>query len=88
MKIMTSIIFGIILIPVLLFLLEFYFCKKQLKFALTLPIITACFFVVFGFYALIISAIMFVIYFVMKHIQKEQQYKQSELDKMNIQDLE
>lgn len=31
---------------------------------------------------------MFVIYFVMKHIQKEQQYKQSELDKMNIQDLE
>lgn len=88
MKIMTSIILGIILIPVLLFLFEFYLCKKQSKFALVLPIITACFFVVIGFYALIISAIMFVIYFAMKHIEKEQQYKQSELDKMNIQDLE
>ena len=87
MKTSAFIIFGIILIPALLFIFEFYLCKKKSKFALVLPIISACFFVIIGFYALIISAIMFGIYFIMKHIEKEKKDKQSELDKMNIQDL-
>ena len=88
MKIVTFILVGIILIPALLFCFEFYLCKKNSKFALILPIITACFFILVGFYALIISAIMFGIYFIMKHIGEKNQTKQSELDKMNIQDLE
>lgn len=78
----------IISMPILLFVTEFYLCKKESKFALILPIIVATFFVFFGFYPLIISGIMFGIYFVMKHIEKENKSKQCEIEKMNIQDLE
>ena len=88
MRIATFTLFGMILIPALLFVFEFYLCKQKSKIALIFPIIVACFFVLIGFYALIISAIMFGIYFVMKHIDNENQSKQSELDKMNIQDLD
>ncbi len=85
-----SVIFAltIIIIPALLFIFEFYLCKKASRFALILPIIVACFFVVFGIYAIITSAIMFLIYFILKHIEKQRQEKQSELNRMNIQDLE
>lgn len=88
MRFATFMIFAIILVPVLLFAFEFYLCKKKSKFALVLPTIAACCFLLVGFYAIIISAIMFGIYLVVKHMDKEAQSKQSELDKMNILDLE
>lgn len=83
----TKTLIVLLLLPVLLFLFEFYLCKKKSKFVLVLPIISACFFIVIGVYALIISAILFGIYFSMKHIEKEKQDKQSELNKMYMQDL-
>lgn len=79
---------GIVLLPALLFVFQFYLCKKNSSFALVLPIIVACFFILFGFYALIIAAIMYGIYFVMKYVEKEKCSKQNELERMNIQDLE
>ncbi len=85
--IITRSLIVLLIVPVLLFVFEFFLCKKKSKFALMLPIIPACCFIFMGFYALIISAIMFGIYFIMKHIEKEKKDKQSELDKMNIQDL-
>jgi len=76
-----------ILLPTLLFLLEWYLCKKQSKFAIILPVIVACFFVLLGFLAIGVAGIMFLIYFVMKHTENEYQKKLSEIDKMNIEDL-
>lgn len=84
----VSIFWVIIIIPILLFIFQFYLCKNNSKFALILPTIVACFFIFFGFLALIVSGIMFLIYFIMKHLQKETQVIQSDLEKMNIQDLE
>lgn len=84
---MFVMLLGIILLPTILFVLQFFLCKQNSKVALVLPIIVACFFVVIGFYAVIISAIMFAIYFVIEALEKKKKEEQSELDKMNIQDL-
>ncbi len=81
-------VFAILIISIILFAAEFYLCKKKSKAALILPIVIACFFILIGVYALIVAAIMFGIYFIMKHIDAELQKKQSELAKMTIQDLE
>lgn len=78
----------LMMLPVLLFLFEFYLSKKNSKFASTLPVLVACCFAFVGFYAVIIAAIMFAIYFIVKHIEKEKKEEKSELDKMSIQDLE
>lgn len=87
MRIMFFMVVIMILLPVILFGMEFYLCKKKSKAALVLPIVTACFFVLFGFYALGLSGILFGIYFVMKHLDTAKESKRTELDKMNIQDL-
>ncbi len=72
---------GIILFPFGLFLAEFYLCKIKSKFARTLPIITACCFVLTGMHALTLAAIMFGIYFLTKdNIAKDNE--QLELNKM------
>ncbi len=78
----------VILLPALLALLQYYLCKKKSKIALILPIVSACVFVFVGFYAFIITGILFAIYFIVKYAENEKNNKQSELDKMNIQDLE
>ncbi len=84
----TFTLFSVVLISTILFALQFYLCKKGSKVSLILPTVVACFFVLIGIYALIVAGIMFGIYFIMKHIRESAQSKQSELDKMNIQDLE
>ncbi len=88
MKTLLFIMAGMVLIPIILVSIEFYLCKKSSKMALILPIIVACFFVLLGLYALIMSAILFAIYFIMNHIKKEKLNDSNELNKMNIQDLE
>lgn len=50
--------------------------------------VVACFFILLGVYAVIISGTMFGIYFVYRQIEKDKQSKKSEIDKMNIQDLD
>lgn len=87
-RIGTVILLMIVLIPVLLFVLEFYLCKKNSKWALIIPMVVACFFILLGLYALVISGTMFGIYFVYRQIEKDKQSKKSEIDKMNIQDLD
>ncbi len=77
----------IITIPTMLFIIEFLLCKKHSKFAVVLPVIVACFAVLFGFLAIMVSAIMFLIYFVFTFSEKEKIKKLSEIDKMNIEDL-
>ncbi len=61
--------------------------KRNSKIAIILPIIIACFFVILGFYAVIIAAIMYGIYFVVQYVEKDKQSKLSEIEKMNIEDL-
>lgn len=87
MNIGIVMIYGIMLIPIFLFGFEFYLCKKQSNMALILPIIAACFVVLVGIYAICVSSVMFGIYFIVKYINDNKCEKQSELDKMNIQDL-
>lgn len=78
----------VLFISVLLFALQFLLCKRTSKGAIILPLIVACFFIILGLYALFIAAIMFGIYFVMRYIEKEKERKLSEIEKMNIQDLD
>lgn len=83
----TFILFVLIIIPLILFYIEYRLAKEQSKFAIILPVIVLCFAVIIPFVALT-SIIMFVIYFVVKYLEKEKQEKLSEIEKMNIQDLE
>lgn len=77
-----------LLIPIVLILLQCYLCKKDSPFAIKLPIIAACFFIFFGFYAFGWAVILYAIYY----ISQKQKFKHTktvdELDKMNIEDLE
>ena len=74
----------VLVISASLFALQFLLCKRNYKGAIVLPIIVACFFIILGLYAIIMAAIMFGIYFVMRYIEKEKQSKLSEIEKMNI----
>ncbi len=87
MRTLTAILAFIIILPAIFFTIQFYLCKKKSNFALIFPVITACFFVILGYYALIMTGIMFLIYFVMKHLDKLKEAKNSEIKKMNIEDL-
>lgn len=79
--------FFIIAGPIILFIIEYRLAKKESKFAIILPVIVMCFAVIIPIIA-ITGIIMFVIYFVVKNGEKERKEKISELEKMNIQDLE
>lgn len=72
---------------ILLFALEFFLCKVNSTIALVIPIIIACSFVFLGYFPLIVAAIMYTTFFVMRYIEKEKRKKLSELEKMNIKDL-
>ncbi len=74
-------------IPLVLFFVEYMLAKKQSKLAVILPTIVLCFAVILPIVA-ITAIIMFVIYFVVRHLEKEKQEKMSEIEKMNIQDLD
>lgn len=89
MRVMNVLIALIVLmiIPLILFLMEYRLAKSQSRMAVILPVVVLWFSVII-LYAAIISAIMFVIYFVVKYLEKEKQKKLSELEKMNIHDLE
>lgn len=89
-SIMESTVFFLIIfctVPLLLLLLQYMLCKRKSKMALFLPLIVASFFIIFGLSALILSAIMFGIYFVMRYLEKEKQATLSELEKMDIEDF-
>lgn len=74
-----------IIVPTILFIAEYFLAKKSSKFAIVLPIITLFISIFLGVIYILISAIMFAIwYLVKKSIEK----KLSEINKMNIQDLD
>lgn len=77
----------LMIVPLILFFVEYHLARKQNKVAVILPVVVLCFAVIIPPVA-ITSIIMFVIYFVIKHLEKEKQGKLSEIEKMNIQDLE
>lgn len=77
----------LMIIPLILFFIEYKLAKQQSKLAIILPTVVLCFAVIMPIIA-ITSIIMFVIYIVVKYLEKEKQNKVSEIDKMNIQDLE
>lgn len=74
-------------IPLILFYIEYRLAMQGSKLAIILPTIVLCFAVIMPIVA-ITSIVMFVIYFVVKYLEKEKKDKMSEIDKMNIQDLE
>lgn len=87
---MTNVLVAFItlmIIPFVLFFIEYRLAKKQSKLAIILPTVVLCFAVLLPFIA-IPSIVMFVINFVVKYLDKEKQEKLSEIEKMNIQDLE
>lgn len=83
----TILMFVLVLVPLLLFVLEFFLCKRHAKAALILPVVVACLVVFVGFYAWMVAAVLIAIYLVMRYIEKERQSKLSEMQKMNIEDL-
>ncbi|WMJ76075.1 MULTISPECIES: hypothetical protein [unclassified Sedimentibacter] len=86
----TKMLFALIvllIIPFTLFYVEYRLAKAQSKLAVILPVVVLCFSVIMPIVALT-GIIMFVIYFVVKYLEKEKKNKLSEIDKMNIQDLE
>lgn len=87
MRNMLIVLPFITLIPLALFFVEYKLAKANSKYAIILPVVVLCFAIIIP-PTIITSIIMFVIYFVMKHLEKERQEKLSEIDKMNIQDLE
>ncbi len=83
----TIVLFAMVVIPIILIFVQWYLCKKSSKLALILPLIVACFTVIVGFLALGLSAVMFLIYFVHNHLEKQKRSRLSEIEKMNIEDL-
>ena len=76
-----------IIIPLLLFICEVILAKKGSKLAVILPVIVLCFAVILGYYPIIIAAVMAVIYLAVNHLKKIKDNQNSEIDKMNINDL-
>jgi hypothetical protein len=77
----------VMIIPLILFYIEYMLAKRQSKLAIILPTIVLCFAIIMPINVLT-SIIMFVIYYVVNYMRKEKSDKMSEIDKMNIQDLE
>ncbi|MDD4047156.1 MAG: hypothetical protein WCR90_05750 [Sedimentibacter sp.] len=77
----------VMIIPLILFYIEYRLAKQQSKLAIILPTIVLCFAIIMPINVLT-SIIMFVINYVVNYMRKEKSDKMSEIDKMNIQDLE
>ena len=78
----------VITVPMILLVLQWYLCKREFKFAIVLPAIVACFYLLFGLKLIGVSAIMLLIYVVMTYVLEEKKKITSEIEKMTIQDLE
>lgn len=83
----TIALLVLMVIPLILFYIEYRLAIQGSKLAIILPAIVLCFAVIMPIVA-ITSIVMFVINFVVKYLEKEKKDKISEIDKMNIQDLE
>jgi len=83
----TFILIVLMIIPLILFYIEYKLAKQQSILAVILPTIVLCFAIIIPIFA-VTSIIMFVINYVVKYLEKEKQGKMSEIEKMNIQDLE
>jgi len=83
----TFILIVLMIIPLILFFIEYSLAKQQSILAVILPTIVLCFAIIIPIFA-VTSIIMFVINYVVKYLEKEKQGKISEIEKMNIQDLE
>ena len=60
----------LMIIPLILFFIEYKLAKQQSKLAIILPTVVLCFAIIMPIIA-ITSIIMFVIYFVVKYLEKE-----------------
>ncbi len=87
MKITLFIVIFLLILPIILFYSQYRLCKKKSKFALILPTIVLAFSVIVGYFGIIISITMFLMYFITNYLEKEKQNKKFEMDKMNIEDL-
>ncbi len=87
MRITAFMIIIFLALPIILFFMQYKLCKKKSKWALILPTIVASFSALVGYYTLILSAVMFLMYFVNEKLEKEKQSIKSEIEKMNIEDL-
>jgi hypothetical protein len=76
---------NFIIIPIILFFVEYILAKKASKFAIILPTMALFISIFLGAFYILISAIMFLIWHLVK---KSAEKKLSEIDKMNIQDLD
>ncbi len=74
-----------ICIPAGCFFAEYKLIKLHSKWAMYLPIIVFAFSIIFGLYTVIISAVMFIMYYINN---KNNKNINDEIDKMNKQDLE
>lgn len=77
-----------ITVPIILLVLQWYLCKKKFKFAIVLPAIVACFYLLLGLPLIGVSSIMLLIYIIMTCVLREKKKRTLEIEKMTIQDLE
>lgn len=79
MKTLPFIAWFIMAVSVLALGLEVSLCKRKAKFAFILPFAVACCSVFLGFYSIILSGLMFLIYYAMhaviKQMEKEKRAK-------------
>ncbi|GEM_PF-2062189 len=87
MRNVTLVLGLFMIVPAILIVLEIYFCKNQMRAALIMPVVVACCFIIFGIYAFMLAAVLFIIYYVFNHLQKVKESKSKEIDKMSIEDL-
>ena len=74
-----------IIVPIILFGIEYFLSKKSSKFAVILPTIILFISIFLGIVYILVSVIMFAIWYLVK---KSKEKKLSEIIKMNIQDLD
>lgn len=76
-----------IAVPLILCGVEYVLSKRQSKAALALPVAAACFFFLLGIYALVLAALLFLVYFVAGRAGRNRAKQESEINRMKIDDL-
>lgn len=78
----------VLTVPIILVILQWYLCKIKSKYAIFLPGIVACLYILLGLPVLGVSVIMLLIYIVMTYVLSDKKKRTLEVEKMTIQDLE
>ncbi len=77
----------LLLVPTILVIVQYKLSKSESKYALLPPVISACFFFIFGFWAIGLAGVMFIVHFAVRQHLKEKKEREDSINKMNTLDL-